>query len=229
MLHGRAYLHVPDDGDDDRAEAAPLPEGSATANAAGREGGTRACTSMHGGASWIARSRITRADARSVPSPPGSQRGGEGARAGATPHLTPCARGLGEATAALATMGDPAGIGGELTVRPGRHCAAAGLLSLPSTIRPVARGPARRSARSAAPTRPQCSPTPCRCCRAAGAPRPGRPDAANAPATIASIERAVRAGAGGRGCGRRHQPDQQGRAVRRRLRLPRPHRVPRAR
>ncbi len=90
-------------------------------------------------------------------------------------------------------MGDPAGIGGELTVRAWQALRGSGpaFVALDDPARLAALGAAVREIASpdaagfadALPVLPV---------RLAAPTTPGRPDAANAPATIASIERAAR-------------------------------------
>ena len=99
------------------------------------------------------------------------------------------------------TMGEPAGIGGELSLKtwmarrcggrpffvlddPGRLEALAGLLKLDVPIRAIGRADEASSVfASALPVLPVSL---------AKTPQPGCPDVANAPATIAAIERAAR-------------------------------------
>jgi len=104
------------------------------------------------------------------------------------------------------TMGDPAGIGGELTLRawiarrrcgpcfvalddPGRLAALATRLQLEAPVREVQQP---EQAASAFPEALPVLPV-----RLASPPRPGTPDAANAQAVIGSIERATRLAAQG--------------------------------
>ena len=119
-------------------------------------------------------------------------------------------------------MGDPAGIGGELTLRawqalhrggrcfvalddPERLAALARALSLDVPVTTV------DSPDAAAAAFPRSLPV--LPIRLAAPPRPGHPDKANARAVIGSIERAAITRVARRG--RRHgdQSDQQGRAV----------------
>ena len=105
------------------------------------------------------------------------------------------------------TMGDPAGIGGELTLAPGWRCGtAAAVLRRAGRSRPAggagaALGADGADARTSHASASRRGPFRRGVAGAAGArsPRrrdPGQPDPANAPAVIASIERADRAGAG---------------------------------
>ena len=99
------------------------------------------------------------------------------------------------------TMGEPAGIGGELSLKswmerrrngrpffvldaPGRLAALAGLLKLDVPIRAIARADEAASVFASA--------LPVMALSLAKTPQPGCPDVANAPATIAAIERAAK-------------------------------------
>ena len=133
------------------------------------------------------------------------------------------------------TLGDPAGIGGEIALRAWAALARTGAFFLigdrghMAGARPPPRRPRRRDRRAAGAA-------------AAALPRglpvlhhplprpapPGAPDPANAAAVVAIIERGVELVRGGARAGALHQPDpQEGAEGRRRLRLSRPHRVPR--
>ena len=91
------------------------------------------------------------------------------------------------------TMGDPAGIGGELTMRAWQalHRDGPCFVALDDPSRFCRRADRRKLHRQM--QRAPSSPPHFRCCRSrlAVAPRPGHPDKANAAAVIASIERAA--------------------------------------
>ena len=133
------------------------------------------------------------------------------------------------------TMGDPAGIGPELALRAwlARDSASppffvladpAALAELGAPVRPSRADRRNRAGDSAAafatalPVVPLAAPAHA---------DPGATDPAFAAATIESIERAVAYVKVRRSARRRHQPDRQGDALRRRLQVPRPHRIPR--
>ena len=130
------------------------------------------------------------------------------------------------------TMGDPAGIGGELTLRAWQALHRNGpcfvaiddpqrlaTLSTEVPIREIASLEAARPVfAEALPVLP---------ISLAAAPHPGRPDKTNAKTVIASIERAAALCLSGDRRWHGHQSDQQGRAVRRGLLLSRAYRVPR--
>ena len=133
-------------------------------------------------------------------------------------------------------MGEPAGIGGELSLKAwlARQRGDAAVLRArrscaPGRARPQAR-PRRAGAgdRAAGRSRPLSSRRRCPCCRCACARRraAGHPDPANAPATLEAIERAASLGAGRRD--RRHgdQSDPEEDAAGRGLPPSRPHRIP---
>ncbi len=133
------------------------------------------------------------------------------------------------------TMGDPAGIGLELALGAWRQGAALRapffLLADPDALARVDRGLGLSTPIET--TTPQraadvfAHALPVAPLKARASAEPGKPDPANAPAILESIERAVgyvRSGAAQR---RRHQPDRQEDALRRRLRPSRPYRISR--